>query len=540
MTTARLVKILLAALETMDETEQIDFIAKHIDARTSLVRLGADKPGAFLDDVESFCLDCLNGEYYSDEDDIETYFSNNNYDNSYYDYEWDYDEYFSNTEWAETFSRLFKLSMMYIQSGDITTGYEANARLLSCLNEMMSSDRYLGTDEAMSYISVDWDELFTLHYDALFQYHTDSDLAVEKAFLCWVNFGDPCAEGFLGNVKDIAIAERFILDGLKGSRDWAFQRSCFELLMHLHARLDIAFDEVAQAKALIDHNVYFYLFVVDGLCEQENWQSAIETALAALEQNPVPTPDTMDGRQRRIQHEIRAQIQTKLVGAYENLGDFAQAFGIAKQMFQEAPAFDLYVRARSLAEKSIGVPAFLILVEEQLNGKHTGYGQDRLLRDIYSHEGETQKLLNMAHSQIINKNYYDRKYIALSLIFRAANGTADIGECLSEYLTRGSGQDGITNMLRAGGDIARQTELLLQGAELLRGIVAFHIDAANRSRYAKAAYYICVMRDIFHYLQREDEFRHYFRDLIMQNSRRPALRDEMSIVYGKEATVIKR
>jgi hypothetical protein len=32
------------------------------------------------------------------------------------------------------------------------------------------------------------------------------------------------------------------------------------------------------------------------------------------------------------------------------------------------------------------------------------------------------------------------------------------------------------------------------------------------------------------YLEREDEFRHYFKDIIAQNSRRPALRDEMSIV----------
>ena len=38
MATARLVEIVLAALGTMGETDQINFIAKYIDARASLSR----------------------------------------------------------------------------------------------------------------------------------------------------------------------------------------------------------------------------------------------------------------------------------------------------------------------------------------------------------------------------------------------------------------------------------------------------------------------------------------------------------------------
>lgn len=219
MTTARLVKIVLAALDTMQETMQINFIAKHIDARTSLSWLGADDSEAFLDEVEKFCLDCLNEVYYSDEDDIETYFNENVYDDYYYENEWDYYEYFSNAEWAQTFLRLFKLSMMYIQSGDTATGYEANARLLSCLKEMMSDDSFLGTNDPTEYIDVDWNELFELHYGALFQYHTDSERAIKKAFRLWTDFGDPCAESFLSNVKEIAPAECCILGELREARD---------------------------------------------------------------------------------------------------------------------------------------------------------------------------------------------------------------------------------------------------------------------------------------------------------------------------------
>jgi hypothetical protein len=542
MSTARLVKIILAALEEMNETEQISFIAKHIDARTSLSRLGADDPEAFINEVERFCIDCLNENYYSDEDDIEEYFSNNDYDDYYYDDEWDYNEYFSNTEWAETFSRLFKLSIMYIRSGDITTGYEASSRLLSCLAEMNSDDCFLGTDEPMSYIIVDWDELFALHYEAMFQYHADGGQAIELAFRCWMDFKDgfkdDCTEAFLSNVKEIVPAELFILEGLKGVPDWTSQRQCFELLEQLYIRLDAAYDKISQAKALISHNVYFNLFLVEGLCEQKQWQAAVETANNALAQIPMPESDKSVWSSKSTQEEIRAAIQTKLVNAYENLADFPQAFETAKCMFREKPDYVRYKCARGLAEKVAGAPAFLALAEEQLKLHSSSYILESLLRDIYSYEGEIEKMLAMASEKEINRNYYERKYIALSLIYRAVNGKADIGENLSEYLTSAHRQDGIGDMLISGGNT--EPELLLYGVDLLRGIIVFHISAANRNRYAKAAYYMCVVRDIFVYLQREDEFRSYFKAVIMQNSRRPALRDEMSVVYGKEATMIKR
>jgi len=51
---------------------------------------------------------------------------------------------------------------------------------------------------------------------------------------------------------------------------------------------------------------------------------------------------------------------------------------------------------------------------------------------------------------------------------------------------------------------------------------------------------MCVMRDIFVFLHREEEFRQYFREVIEANSRRSALRDEMSVVYGKEAVTRKK
>ena len=541
MAAARLVKIVLAALYTMGEKEQIDFIAKHISAKASLSRLGEDDPEAFLEEVDAFCLDCLNGEYYSDESDVEECFSNRDYDGAFYDDDWDYDEYYGNTEWAETFTKLFRLSKMYIRSGDIATGYEANARLLSCLMEAMADDRFFGTDEPDDYIDVDWSELFTLHYGAMRQYHTDMERATELAFRYWMRFGERCTEGFLSNVTEIDISEKYILDGLKSVDDWAVQCLCFDLLEQLYARLGLDFDKTSKAKSLLTVNEFFYRQVIEGFCEQGNWQAVVETAKDALAKIPLLLPDAADRRQITVQQKVRAAIQTRLADAFENLADYAQAFEVLSQMFQEAPDYALYIRTRSLASMTVGVSAYLEKVVAQLGGKpaeYVFYGRRTLLLSILSYEGETGKMLDIVQSPKIGSNYYDRKYAALSLVYRAVDGVDGVGTSISEYLTTASGQDGIIGMLKRSNDAEEQSKLLLSGVALLKEIAAFHIDAATRSRYAKAAYYICVMRDISTYLNQEDEFRSYFGDIIAQNSRRPALRDEMSIVYGKQATIL--
>jgi hypothetical protein len=539
MATTRLVKIVLAALGTMGETEQINFIAKHIDARASLSHLGEDNPEAFLDKVEKFCLACLNGDFYSDENDIEEYFSDNDYDDAYYDDDWNYAEYYSNTEWAVTFTKLFRLSAMYIQSGDVSTGYEATSRLLSCLTVTTGDYRFFGTDEPDDYIVVNWYELFSLYYDAMFQYLTDTEQAIEKAFHYWMDFGERCTEGFLSNVKDIRVAEVYILDGLKTADDWAIQYQCFYLLEQLYSRLGEDFDKASKAKSLLDVNDYFHRVIVEGLCEQGDWQAAVESANHALTKIPIPSSDTADWHQKNIQQKVRESIQTKLADAYQNLADYELAFMTLSQMFQEAPNYELYVRARALAARTVGVTAFLESVEAQLeeNPRVTNYYVlHDLILNIFSYEGATEKLLNIAQSKKIGANYYGRKYIALSLIYRAVDGVEGVGESLSAYLASASGQDGIIDMPSRSGDEKERSALLLAGADLLKGIVSFHIDAAKRPRYAKAAYYMCVIRDIFAFLKREDEFRDYFKDIIAQNSRRPALHDEMNVVYGKEAT----
>jgi hypothetical protein len=534
MEKAQLVEMVLAALDIMDENEQIDFIAKYIDVQSILSRLGKDDPNLFLSEVEAFCLACLNEEYYSDEDDIEEYFSNNDYSSSYYDDDWDYDEYYSNTDWAETFSKLFRLSVMYMRSNDFLTGYDATSRLLSCLTEAMDDERFLGTEDADEYIDVDWLELFSLYYSVMFKHNPDTKQATERAFHYWVRFGERCTEAFLDNVKDISVAESCILDELKSEDNWATQSLSFHLLEQLYERLGMDFDKVSKAKALLDVNDFFYRILVEGLCEQGNWHAAAEAAIDALKRIPM-LPSAMSERYlMAVQQKVRASIQSMLADAYENLADNVHAFETLSQMFQETPDYNLYIRTRSLAEKTVGVEVFLEKIEAQLSEKPHGspyYSRSSLLLSIYSYEGKTKQLLKIAQSNTIGTNYYERKYVALSLIFRAVHGIDGVGENLLEYLTSSIGKEGIADMLKCPTDNQQQSSLLLSGVGLLKGMIAFHIGAATRLRYAKAAYYMCVIRDIFSYLKREDECRDYFNDIILQNSRRPALRDEMSIVY---------
>ncbi|MDR1135655.1 MAG: hypothetical protein LBL49_05700 [Clostridiales Family XIII bacterium] len=575
-----LIELVLVALDKMDEAERISFIASHIDARIGAPHIDADKHDTFLETVSAFCIRCLNGDYYADEDDIEAYFleiddndnDNDNDDNDDSDSddddgddgdddwddwdddgwgedewdedEWDeedldYDEFFKNTEWAETFMKLFNQVMVYIKSGDIKTGYEASERLLSCLHELEFNEEFLGTDEPRTYIFIDWNEYFALHYSALFRYHTEPRRAVESAFRCWMDFGEMCEEGFLSNVHELELAEDCILTNIRSEWTWwDIQRLCFKLLEQLYARLGVKFDKASKAVALTDYNVYFYLFAVEGLYEQKDWQNLVEVAPVALSQLSKNVFGAEDWMVAMTEGKMIETIRKYLAEAYEKLEDFEQAFEIAKSMFFEAPDLTRYKYARGLAEKGADVPTFFALVEAKEKEKEGriffGWNQENLLCEIYSYEGETQSLLNMALSKRVSQNYDDRIYAALSLIYRALSDAEGVGVKLSKYLESNAEQGGINDMIKYDISPRQQAELLLNAADLLREIIAFHIAAAHRSEYAKAAYYMCVIRDIFRFLNLDEDFQKYYRGVMEENSRRRALRDEMQIVYGND------
>ena len=536
MSATQLVSIVLASLDRMKEVDRINFVAKYIDAHISLLYLGNDNPKDFLNEVNVFKLDIMNKLYYSDEDEIEDYFSNSDY-NNYYDDDYDYDEYYTNTEWAETFSKLFELSCMYLRSSDVMTGYDACTTLLNCLIEAMNDESIFGTTEPDNYIDVGWTEIFSLYYKALFICQTDNEEAIRVALQMWIHFGNMCTDEFLANVNNIEIAEKHIFKEIENGHRWKTRTQCFTLLEQLYLRLGIKFDKVGKAKALLGISSFFYQQIIEGLYEQQSWQELIGNAKDALVEIALLSDDTTDYYENLAKKKIQISIGTMLTDAYERLMQYDDAFETVEQMFKEGPDFKLYIRARNLAEKTIGIDTFIERIELQLSTSSREYiyfGQSDLLLCIYSYEGLVEKLLSRVQLQKIGYNYYARKYVALSLVYRALEGVSDVEMGILTYLDTAVGQEGIVGMLNREDSIIKRSEILLSSVHLLKEMIEFHIDAAKRTRYAKAAYYMCVIRDIYCYLKREDEFREYFENCIRKNSRRPALRDEMSIVLRKK------
>ncbi|MCL2013695.1 MAG: hypothetical protein FWG69_01760 [Oscillospiraceae bacterium] len=57
-------------------------------------------------------------------------------------------------------------------------------------------------------------------------------------------------------------------------------------------------------------------------------------------------------------------------------------------------------------------------------------------------------------------------------------------------------------------------------AECLEGV--YYIDTAKRSRYAKVAFYLGVVADIYNYINESEKGKDYISLLMTQNNRRPA------------------
>jgi len=84
------------------------------------------------------------------------------YHDYYYDDEETYD--YSENEWAEKFSTLLKLSVMYSRNKNYDISYTAFDKVMNCLHEAEFDEDILGTENPMDYIEIDWDEVFEEYY----------------------------------------------------------------------------------------------------------------------------------------------------------------------------------------------------------------------------------------------------------------------------------------------------------------------------------------------------------------------------------------
>ncbi len=503
-----LIAIIEKLTEQLSEKDRLEFISKWIDPRAALLEAGEGDGCAFLEKVDAFCGKCLAGDYYTEE-------TEDPYD--YRDY-YDGNEVsgFRHSEWAEGFSSFFRLAVMYSRNHNYDVSYRAFERLTGCLREAESDEALLGTDHPMYYIRTDREEVFDEYLLSLKDQLPDKKQAARKAVGLWIYFGGENTGILLNRFDDLADMEEAVRINIAGHTDSrSVQHSLYELLKSFYSKLSIEFDGIAVSESLIRFNPNFSDDLAQGYMDRGMPDKAI--------------PIIRDALKEITDAKVVSALNTKLVSCYESLNMYGEAYETAAEMFTADNTHERYLQARRIACRlgtSEGFPDKM--AEYVLSGKRNDSAA-ALLR-IWSYEGEISKLIDTALRSDGYSRHENLKYTAKSLVYRALHSEKTLPSGLTEILqsVEENKTEGIADMIRKCEDAENRRFLLSSAAEMYKLMVRFHIDAAQRSRYARAAYYCAVIREICILLNEKDAFRAYYADILAQNRRRPALQDEMN------------
>lgn len=456
----------------------------------------------YLKDVEKFCKDCLNGEYYVE-----------------YDYGGHWDNYeedsFEDSEWAEKFTEYFNIALMYSRNKDYDITFQAFELLFNCLHDAEDDVEILGTEEAEIYLELNWVDIFEQYYLCIKNCIDDKTEMIEKALDVWVSYGDRCTEPLINNIEETYVVEKIIRQNIQDTDGyWTLQHLYFELFKKFNERYNPQFDKVELAKSFLKYNVNFYNDITKEYLELGQWKDTIKVINEALEKVEEP--------------KIEFALKIRLVDCYENLNEFEEAFNTIYALFKEKPSYELYNRARYFAAKINKLNTFINEIISFLR-LETTYDSIDILIKVLSREGLIEKLLDFVKMYKGYSRYDYLKYISKALIYRAFHGENINLFNLSEYINNiySSKTQGIVDVEVLKEDASNRNYYLESAVCILKEMIEFHIDAVSRSRYERAAYYCSIVKDIFNCLNREDEFLIYYTNLIKQNNRRPALKDEM-------------
>lgn len=503
----KLVELLLNLLDKLDEKEKIQFISKNIDAELALDNINGGDALDFLKKVKKFCKDCLDGDYYVE---------------SYYNDYWDNDDEgdFEDSEWAEKFTEYFDAALIYSRSKNYNVAFKAFEVLLNCIHEADFDEEILGTEDPKEYIDVDWNDVFDEYYTCIINCITDKEKMADRAFVEWLNFGERCEDPILSHLNDLPIIEKVIREKVEQYDDWTTQHLIFELLQSFYERYEEKCSSLELAKSFLEYNVNFYSDIIKEYFVLEKWEESIELIKEAL---------------KKIQFQtIRFNLQNMLIDCCEKLNNFEEAFYAAKDLFYEDNTYENYKRARYFAEKVNNLENFIKEAEKHISSKNSDQYPWRLI-EVLSYEGKVDKLLNFVKKLSGYEQYYYLKYTCRSLLYRAFYGEKLSCENLNDFIVRieDDDKDGIVDMLVLNEDINKRNFYIQEAVNILKGMVSFHIDAATRTRYTKAAYYCSIIKDVSNFLDREEEFEEYYSKIIKENNRRPALKDEMKKKIGR-------
>jgi hypothetical protein len=373
----------------------------------------------------------------------------------------------------------------------------------------------LGIDTPRDYIGVDWNEVFLEYYISIKNQIPNDEDAANKAIEVWINFGEICNEGILSNFKDNPYIEKVIRENIKDNGDyWGIQHILYELLKNFYLKQNLEFDEIMIAKSLTSCNSNFLNDVAEGYINKKMWNEAVKTVEVAI---------------KEVQNvQIVSDLNKKLVLCFEKLNKFNEAYEVAVNIFKNYNSHELYLRARNLAVKTGELHSFIDNMLKFIKSSKR-YDSISIILRMLSFEGNTVELINTALKSKDYSRHDYLKYTVKSLIYRALIDKNIKFNNLQEFIQEIEANkiDGIVDMVENSKDCENEYQLLNSSIDILKEMVQFHIDAAQRSRYARAAYYCSIIKDIYTYINEKENFNQYYNKIIAENNRRSALKDEM-------------
>ncbi|OCA98726.1 hypothetical protein [Clostridium beijerinckii] len=500
-----LITLINELMYKLPEKERIEFVSKWISPEIALMEAGINDRDGFIKRVEVFCKECLDRQYY-----IEPEYEY--YHDHYYGEE---GEDYSESEWACQFTELLEISIMFSRNRNYDVSINAFETLMKCLHEAEFDEEILGTDIPRDYIDVDWNEAFLEYYSSIKNQVVNDEDAANKAIEVWINFGEICTEGILSNFNNNPYIEKVIRENIKDNGDyWAIQHILYELLKKFYLKQNREFDEIIMAKSLISYNPNFSNDVAQGYINKKMWSEAVKTIEVAIKEV------------KNVQ--IISSLNEKLVDCFENLYKFNEAYEVAVKMFKNDSSHELYLRARNLAVKTGELHSFIDNMLKFIKSSKR-YDSISIILRILSFEGNTLELINTALKSKDYSRHDYLKYTTKSLIYRVLIDKNIKFDNLQEFIQeiKDNKIDGIVDMVKNPKGYENEYQLLTSSVDILKEMVQFHIDAAQRSRYARAAYYCSIIKDVYNYINEKENFNRYYSSILKENNRRPALKDEM-------------
>ena len=525
-------ELIVMLLSNLEDEKRMDFTSRYINAKVVLSELNELENDEFLAEIKAFCKECLDGKHYVEAE--------------YDDYSDSYDEeVYEDSIWASKFGKYFMLAVIHARNGETDIAYRALDYLFECIRKAQIDEEMLGTSDPLEFIDIDAGETLEMYFDMVIKCEADTISAYRKLFDMWLEFYYYCKMPMSLYVKDLPKSVIALKEIVKNGSGFACGEKIFLLIKSLYEQSGAYFDALSIATDLVQFEPNFSIYMAQGYFEGGQYEQAIETALEYSVQIEGENEQKYGYRQS---DGIPKQLKTIMVDSYERSGQIDNAYAAALAMFRQYTTYELYKRTRHLAEKVMDIEVFIDETEEFLTKQKTDNkysGNNKLLYwQVLSFEGRRDKLIAAMPRELknqsnwkysIDNNYDVAKYTVQSLIY-ACVGSGDADDKLpnlSEFVewlkdeNRHSEKDGVFDMVAFEEDQSKRERYLTEVVSILRMMAQFHIDAANRERYANAAYYIGIADDICKMLGKSAESQEFIKSLMTENNRRRAFKDEM-------------